>query len=357
MENNIRIGEKIKALRKQNDMTQEKLADYLGVSFQAISKWECGISSPDIALLVPLSRLFGVTIDELFDNCPDKTNQRREELQKSIRETWKTGNLEKRYDLAKAAVEEFPGDFPFLCELAEAEWYFSYEREDEKQAFLESSIGHAETVIENAADAEVKNRALSTMVFALCDLGRRDEALLFAELSEKEDLIVRCLDGEEKIRRNQEILDRVFGDLIGRLSSPGNPIEALDAADTIIKVMIPDGNYLYYTDELMHNEIWRAGYYACQGMAEEAMAALRQSLEYARQYDKIYQAGQPLPYTTPLFDRMQFDPKTLLISGTSENDTYSDVANFREYLGWVWFDGLRDREDFQALYNPVSLTE
>ena len=43
------IGEKIKQLRKKNDLTQEKLADYLCVSYQAVSKWECGLSSPDIA--------------------------------------------------------------------------------------------------------------------------------------------------------------------------------------------------------------------------------------------------------------------------------------------------------------------
>ncbi len=44
MENYMKIGEKIKSLRKMRDMTQEDLANYLGVSFQAISKWECGVS-------------------------------------------------------------------------------------------------------------------------------------------------------------------------------------------------------------------------------------------------------------------------------------------------------------------------
>ncbi len=38
------IGERIKVLRKRNDLTQEKLADYLCVSYQAVSKWECGVS-------------------------------------------------------------------------------------------------------------------------------------------------------------------------------------------------------------------------------------------------------------------------------------------------------------------------
>ena len=51
------IGERIKQLRKKNDLTQEKLADYLCVSYQAVSKWECGLSSPDLALIVPLAKL------------------------------------------------------------------------------------------------------------------------------------------------------------------------------------------------------------------------------------------------------------------------------------------------------------
>lgn len=46
------IGERIKILRKKNDLTQEKLADYLCVSYQAVSKWECGAPSPDRPLLV-----------------------------------------------------------------------------------------------------------------------------------------------------------------------------------------------------------------------------------------------------------------------------------------------------------------
>ena len=41
------IGQKIKELRKKNDLTQEKLADYLGVSYQAVSKWETGVNTPD----------------------------------------------------------------------------------------------------------------------------------------------------------------------------------------------------------------------------------------------------------------------------------------------------------------------
>lgn len=53
-------------LRKKTKVTQQELADSIGVSFQTISKWETGSSQPDIALLPPIANYFGVTIDELF---------------------------------------------------------------------------------------------------------------------------------------------------------------------------------------------------------------------------------------------------------------------------------------------------
>lgn len=60
------IGKQIKTLRLAKGVTQEELAEYLGVSFQAVSKWETETSTPDIALLPNIAVFFGITIDELF---------------------------------------------------------------------------------------------------------------------------------------------------------------------------------------------------------------------------------------------------------------------------------------------------
>lgn len=62
----INLSEKIKALRKEKGISQEKLADYLGVSFQAVSKWENDNTCPDISLLPEIARFFGITVDELL---------------------------------------------------------------------------------------------------------------------------------------------------------------------------------------------------------------------------------------------------------------------------------------------------
>lgn len=74
------IGEKIKELRIKHDLTQEKLADYLFVSYQAVSKWECGLSNPDLTLIAPLTKLFNVTSDELLGIIPkEEIDSRYEE--------------------------------------------------------------------------------------------------------------------------------------------------------------------------------------------------------------------------------------------------------------------------------------
>ncbi|WP_195938926.1 helix-turn-helix domain-containing protein [Romboutsia sp. 1001713B170131_170501_G6] len=63
----IKIGETIKLLRRDKDITQEQLANIVGVSIPAVSKWENGTSYPDITVLPILANYFEVTIDELLN--------------------------------------------------------------------------------------------------------------------------------------------------------------------------------------------------------------------------------------------------------------------------------------------------
>jgi len=63
----IKLGEKIKSLRKQKNISQEIFANYLGVSFQAVSKWENGNTMPDVTMIPAIASFFGVSTDELFD--------------------------------------------------------------------------------------------------------------------------------------------------------------------------------------------------------------------------------------------------------------------------------------------------
>ena len=69
------IGAKIAFYRKAKSITQEELAQQLGVSPQAVSKWENDVACPDIMQLVPLAKLFGTTTDELLSNEAVKETQ------------------------------------------------------------------------------------------------------------------------------------------------------------------------------------------------------------------------------------------------------------------------------------------
>ena len=60
------IGQRIRELRKKNDLTQEKLADLLGVTYQSVSRWEKGTTYPDLELLPAISEILGISVDELL---------------------------------------------------------------------------------------------------------------------------------------------------------------------------------------------------------------------------------------------------------------------------------------------------
>ena len=60
------IGNRIRALRLERGLTQSEFADLLCISFQAVSNWERGITSPDLDNIVRIAELFGTTVDELL---------------------------------------------------------------------------------------------------------------------------------------------------------------------------------------------------------------------------------------------------------------------------------------------------
>ena len=63
---NETMGQIIRRLRKERNLTQEELAEQLNITYQAVSRWENGTGMPDISQVVPLARVFGVSTDVLF---------------------------------------------------------------------------------------------------------------------------------------------------------------------------------------------------------------------------------------------------------------------------------------------------
>ena len=73
----MKFCDKLPKLRKQNNITQEQLADKMGVSRQAISKWEQGISMPDMDKMIQLCNILNCTLEDLLDDgvIEDNKNQ------------------------------------------------------------------------------------------------------------------------------------------------------------------------------------------------------------------------------------------------------------------------------------------
>ena len=154
----MRLGEKIKQLRQKSGLTQEQMAKKLNVANQTVSKWETGTASPDLSLIVPIARIFGVTTDELFDYSETADKLRREELKKHYDETFKTGDLQVRLSVCEQAVKEFPSDMEWQVNYAWDIFCYSIDalKGKEYDDALEKAINNGLTAIGMTAEGHAK---------------------------------------------------------------------------------------------------------------------------------------------------------------------------------------------------------
>ena len=118
------MGEVLKELRKANGMTQEQVAETLNVSFQSVSRWENGLSYPDITLVPIIARLFEVSTDTLFDMDTSDRERTRERYEQQYKEYRQNGNLIACRNTMCEALEQFPRDHHFMMNFAEALYLF-----------------------------------------------------------------------------------------------------------------------------------------------------------------------------------------------------------------------------------------
>lgn len=106
---NIRIGEKIRSLRKGRGISQDTLAQYLGVSFQAVSKWENGSALPDVTMIPSIASFFEVSTDELFDFDRMEIEKRVEKLCFDAAQ-YRHSDPGKSENLLRNALKQYPGN-------------------------------------------------------------------------------------------------------------------------------------------------------------------------------------------------------------------------------------------------------
>lgn len=137
------IGQTIKKLRKEKNLTQEELAELLNVTSQAVSKWENETGMPDISQILPLAGVFGVSTDVLFGVEGTTADEEAVKIIKKANTMTEYGKLHtylNAYDELIEGLKKYPGNLILLSNcmelglslsLPENGWIYAAERAEE----------------------------------------------------------------------------------------------------------------------------------------------------------------------------------------------------------------------------------
>lgn len=104
----MNIGETIRRYRKEKNMTQEQMAERLGVTAPAVNKWEKGNSLPDIMLLSPIARLLGISLDVLLSYQEELSDYEADKIIEELNEIARQKGTEHAYKWFKGKLELYP---------------------------------------------------------------------------------------------------------------------------------------------------------------------------------------------------------------------------------------------------------
>ena len=172
------IGSTIKRLRREKDMTQEQLAEYLGITSRAISQWECDRTAPDISQIPALCHVFDVSSDVLLGIDMEKNHEEIQSYLTQASDLGNQGKLQERTQLLRQANKKFPRDYKIMQSLANS-LVCEYSRKGIKEYDEVFALCHR--VLAECTDSVTRYRAMDTLGTAYGYAGKTEEMRKLAQ--------------------------------------------------------------------------------------------------------------------------------------------------------------------------------
>lgn len=178
----LQIGEVIQSLRRKNKITQEQLANYVGVSTAAVSKWESKSSYPDIVILPKLASFFKVSIDELMNYKINLSKEDVSDILKECESLIEEGKLEESISLSKEYIKKYPLSYLLKYKLIQVYTMYTILINDDKKILNANirSIEILKDIAKNCNDINLKESSLfqlSSKFISLNNLDKAEECL------------------------------------------------------------------------------------------------------------------------------------------------------------------------------------
>jgi len=370
---NLKIGAKIKALRKRDDVKQERLADVLGVTSQAISRWESENGYPDIEYISPLANFFNVTTDYLFDH--DLVEKRKkiyaycEEFDVHRRHG---KSPQERIDMMRKVIAQFPGEEQLLFRLAKALYHkwcdygwhsrvvdgygvSDYEKHRSFDSW-EESVEIMENLLSSSTDDEIRSECRELLAYIYGRIGETEKVLAIANKCDdmsrsKQNILANALsiNGKDSVKYRQEqlmtLLDTFRWSLVSAAFNTNDRKINNDAYIIILnlyKLVFNDGNYGFYNDSmasLYQHYTWRV--LVPEERFDEAFNALECAYEHTKMFDmyiKDLRQKSIIQYTSPFANMMEENSQDvnatemlpLLLSDLKNEDTIKSYKKFSD---------------------------
>lgn len=285
------LGNRIKELRKKNGMTQEKLADMLGVSTPAVSKWETGTSYPDITILSPLARALGTDLDSLLGFEEFISEERITAISQEIILTFQQKGNPAAEDLLSAYLWQYPNSVPLKQQAVALITIFELQdvsaSEEKRAEWDDKKYGLLQEIVQSE-NVEYKYEALSSLAAMELQRGNAERAEEYLSCFPKKVSDITGLKVQLYLQQNRADLaaDLLQKELFSVLN------KSYIYLITILEKNIFEKNRMnYFTDTLtiidkiLHGESLESGivlakYYAREGQISQAKEALQQYMKY-----------------------------------------------------------------------------
>jgi len=313
---NIYISENIKRLRKIKNITQEKLAEHLNISCQAVSKWERGETFPDLSLIIPLASYFGVTTDDLLGFNQAENEKRIQEYLDEYHRLGALGKVQDKFNLICQAYKDFPNDFRIIEEYA---WQLHNDH-NQNGKYQEELYKICDRILNECTLDKPRYSALSILSGLYLADGNLEKAIettkrfplnwLHTTNEEMENIYDRGSDEwwpivQKNINNLTEtLIVKIRNCALYSKMSPEENIKIFQKAIDIFNIIYDNGDYGFNYYHLNELNIWIGNRYIMLGDYENAAYHIDLGLSYAKMYHEL---PQYTPHTSFLVNKLTFD--------------------------------------------------